>query len=477
VTDNYDPEREAKAKAQEFFAPFMRDVKKTGRKARKTDACVPSDATLADGFADHYSSRLRYVAAWSKWFHYDRKVWREERTNLVRDLTKAYCQNASRGIDSKEARGVASSKTIAGVQTLAAANRKIAATVERWDADPWLLNTPGGVVDLKTAEIVGHDPDDHMTKITAVEPGGECPRWLAFLDKVFAGDQGLISYMQRALGYSLTGSTQEHAMFFNYGAGGNGKSVLFDTIAGILGDYHTTAPIETFTLSAGDRHPTELARLVGARLVTALETEQGRHWAESRIKSLTGGDRVAARFMRQDFFEFKPQFKLFIAGNHQPLLRTVDEAIKRRFNMVPFSVTIPPEERDPELAEKLKAEWPGILQWLIDGCIAWQEQGRLAPPDAVTTATNSYMETQDAMAAWLEECCDVRGSYSDTASKLYASWKAYAAAMGEEPGSSKSFGSSLETKGFRRKHTKNGNVYQGVKVKPAEPAPHWTDDR
>ena len=151
--------------------------------------------------------------------------------------------------------------------------------------------------------------------------------------------------------------------------------MLLSTVAGIMGDYHRSAPIETFTASNGDRHPTDLAGLRGARLVTATETEEGRRWAESRIKMLTGGDAVSARFMRQDFFEYKPAFKLFIAGNHKPSLRSVDEAIRRRFHLMPFAVTIPPEERDGELTEKLKAEWPGILAWMIEGALMWQTDG------------------------------------------------------------------------------------------------------
>jgi putative DNA primase/helicase len=179
------------------------------------------------------------------------------------------------------------------------------------------------------------------------------------LRRITAGDDRLVSYLQRAFGYALTGNVREHALFFGYGTGANGKGVTLNTLAGILGDYHESAPIETFTASSGDRHPTELADLRGARLVTATETEEGRRWAESRIKMLTGGDRVKARFMRQDFFEYNPQFKLFITGNHKPSLRSVDEAIRRRFHLIPFTVTIPPEQRDPDLAEKLKTEWPG----------------------------------------------------------------------------------------------------------------------
>lgn len=167
-----------------------------------------------------------------------------------------------------------------------------------------------------------------------------------------------------------------------------------------LGDYLQTAPIETFTVSNQDRHPTELARLRGARLVTAMETEEGRRWAESRIKALTGDDPVAARFMRQDFFEYRPQFKLDISGNHKPSLRSVDEAIRRRFNLIPFTVTIPEEERDPELGDKLKAELPGILAWAIQGCLIWQAEG-LSPPKAVTEATEAYLQAEDSVSAWI----------------------------------------------------------------------------
>ena len=229
--------------------------------------------------------------------------------------------------------------------------------------------------------------------------------------------------------------------------GANGKSVFISTVAGIFGDYHTTAPIETFTASHSDRHPTDLAGLRGARLVTATETEEGRRWAEARLKTLTGGDKVAARFMRQDFFEYRPAFKLMIAGNHKPGLRSVDEAIRRRFHLIPFSVTIPAERRDPELGEKLKAEWPGILQWMIEGCADWQEFG-LAPPAAVTGATAAYLEAEDAVAAWIDDCCTRDVSAWETRAPLFASWKLWAEGAGEYCGPAKRFYQALEARGF-----------------------------
>jgi putative DNA primase/helicase len=218
------------------------------------------------------------------------------------------------------------------------------------------------------------------------------------------------------LSYSLTGSIRDHALFFLYGTGGNGKGVFLNTWASILGDYAKVAAMETFTVSHGDRHPTDLAMLRGARAVIAQETEEGQRWAESRIKALTGGDPISARFMRQDFFTFTPAFKLMIAGNHKPSLRSVDEAVKRRFNLVPFTVTIPKAERDPKLPEKLVAEWPGILAWAIEGCLEWQHIG-LSPPPAVQAATASYLADEDTIGLFLAERCATDDPNASTESK------------------------------------------------------------
>src|SRR5215472_9579086 len=275
------------------------------------------------------------------------KCWTEDETLRAFNLARAICRSAaSKCNKGKTATMLASAKTVAAIERLARADRRLAATVDQWDADPWLLNTPDGTINLRTGERYQSRASDHITQSTAVAPSGGCPLWLKFLARVTNGDRALQDYIQRLLGYALTGLTIEHALFFLYGTGANGKSVLMSTVAGILGSYHQTAPIETFTASTTDRHPTELAGLRAARLVTAVETEEGRRWAESKIKMLTGGDKISARFMRQDFFEFTPQFKLVIAGNHKPGLRSVDEAIRRRFNLIPFVVTIPPNERD-----------------------------------------------------------------------------------------------------------------------------------
>lgn len=407
---------------------------------------------------------MRYVSAWGKWLFWTGTHWQFDETLCAVDLVRRVCREAAAACNKqKVAAQIASAKTVTAVERLARADRRLAGTVEQWDADLWLLNTPDGVIDLRTGHRGPHRPEYYMTKITSVGPGGECPRFRAFLDRITNGDAELQAYLCRMLGYALTGDTREHALFFAHGTGANGKSVLLSTVSGILGSYHRTAPIETFVASNTERHPTDLAGLRGARLVTATETEEGRRWAESRIKQLTGGDAVSARFMRQDFFEYQPNFKLVIAGNHKPSLRCVDEAIRRRFHLIPFAVTIPIEERDQELTEKLKAEWPGILRWLIQGCLDWQ-RGGLRPPKAVLDATDAYLEAEDAIAAWIDDQCAREPGAWESSSDLYASWKIWAERAGENPGSMKRFAQTLEARGYCRHKKTHGQGFDGLRI-------------
>lgn len=426
-----------------------------------------TEESLALRFATLHEADLRYVSVWGRWIIWDGKRWQSDETLRAFDLVRRVCRQASAECNKAKAANVlASAKTVAAIERLAKADRRLAATADQWDADPWLLNTPTGVVDLKEGIQRKHRAGDYLTRITAVGPGGACPAWKAFLHRVTRGDVDLQSFLQRVAGYALTGDTSAHALFFLHGGGANGKSVFLNTVAGIAADYHRTAPIETFTASTTDRHPTDLAGLRGARVVTAVETEEGRRWAESRIKSLTGGDKISARFMRQDFFEFTPQFKLIIAGNHKPGLRSVDEAIRRRFHLIPFTVTIPSAERDPALADRLKAEWPGILDWMIEGCLAWQQEG-LSPPEVVTSATEEYLTSEDALAAWMAETCKISHEASASSSELFASWRTWAEAAGEVPGSQKKFSQSLEGRGFTKQHSNRGSVFYGLR--PRDP--------
>ena len=448
-------------------APNQRTHDPASTAEAPADARPPAfaDEALAQRFTEQHQHALRYVAVWGRWLIREPAVWRFDDTLRAFDLSRALCRQVSAECNNpRTADSIASAKTVAAVERLAKADRRHAATTDLWDSDPWLLNTPGGVVNLHTGMTRAHHHADYMTKVTAVSPGGDCPLWRSFLNRITAGDAELQAFLQRVAGYCLTGSTREHALFFGYGTGGNGKGVFLNTLTGILGGYATVASIETFTASAGERHPTDLAMLRGARLVTAQETEEGRRWAESRIKALTGGDPVTARFMRQDFFTFQPAFKLFIAGNHKPGLRNVDEAIRRRLHLIPFEVKIPAAERDHDLPEKLKAEWPGILAWAIQGCVEWG-MDRLAPPDAVVRATDDYLEAEDAMGLWIGQCC-LTGAYrNDTSAALFGSWKRWAEAAGEQAGSQKRFGQALQARGFTAsRHHGTGRGFEGVAV-------------
>src|SRR6516164_2637112 len=293
--------------------------------------------------------------------------------------------------------------------------------------------TMNATYDLRTG--IGRPPDalDYITKKTAcaaAPAGTPHPLWSAFLDKVTAGNVELQKFLQRYIGYCCTGVTTEHVFVFAYGTGANGKGTFINTIKRIFGDYATVADMDTFLVTKNDRHPTDLAKLRGARLVVAQETQKGRRWDETKIKALTGGDPITARFMRQDFFDFNPTFKLFIVGNHKPRLSSVDEAMRRRMLIVPFTVQIPKPERDLELKEKLWGERHAILRWCIDGCLEWQRIG-LAPPNIVRATTEEYFADEDTVGQWIEDRTDPEaGPFAFTLSSvLFVSWKTWCEAQ------------------------------------------------
>ena len=432
-----------------------------------------SEDQLALLFSAQYATSLRYVAVWGKWFEWTGEVWREDKILDVWNKARLICRTASTACgDGKLSTRLASAKTIASIVTLARSDPRQAATIEQWDADPWLLNTPAGVVDLTTGRLRPHDPLLYMTKMTAVGPGGACPVWLRFLAQVTAGSQELVGFIQRMLGYGLTGSVREQALFFCYGTGANGKGTTLNAAQHILADYAKVATMDSFTASKHERHSTDMAMLQGARMVTAQETEEGKAWAESKIKTLTGGDPITARFIARDNFTYMPQFKLIIAGNHKPSIRNLDEAMRRRMNLVPFSVQIPREQRDKDLPEQLKAEWSGILAWMIEGCLAWQRDG-LDPPAIVRDATDEYFAEQDALQRWLDECCVLGGPLHTGSTPLFQSWKAFMELSNESPGSQKSFSQKLVSRGMKKKpmgNTAQGFLGIGLRADPSHPA-------
>jgi putative DNA primase/helicase len=447
-------------------------TKKAKRAKRAGGHDIVPDIVTEDGtaqrFAEVYRDRLRYCHSTGSWFVWDSVSWKPNKTGAAFQWARELAREMAVTQPDKVRYVTSKTSFAAGVERFARSDEAFAVTVEAWDSDPFLLGTPTGMVDLRMGKLRSSDPKEGLTKLTAVGPTAtaDCPRWLAFLDDATNGDQELIRLLQQWCGYSLTGDTREQSLLFVHGPGGNGKSVFLNVLTGILNDYAATAAMETLTASKWDKPTTDLAMLRGARLVTASETEEGRAWAEARIKQMTGGDLITARFMRQDFFTFK----LTIVGNHKPALKNVDEAMRRRLRIVPFIHK--PANPDRQLEEKLKAEWPGILRWMIEGCLDWQANG-LTNPKSVAEATETYFAEQDTVGHWLEEECNCDPNNPKTQliasqSVLFGSWKVFAMNAGEDPGDAKGFKQNMQRKGFEPHRTKFMRGFKGIELRPKE---------
>ena len=437
------------------------------KKGPAADTITEDDAALR--FADEYKGRLLYCHDRGSWMLWDGAIWHPEGTGLAFHWARELARELSELNDGKGRAVTGKTSFASGVEKFNRSDPLFARQAHQWDQDELLLGTPGGTLDLRAGRLCQADPEDGITKAVAVVPAetADCPLWLRFLWEATGGDEALIGFLRRWCGYCLTGLTDEHALVFVHGGGGNGKSVFLNTVTGILADYAATAAMDTFTASKFDRHPTELAMLRGARLVTASETEEGRPWAESRIKTITGGDPITARFMRENNFTFRPQFKLMIIGNHRPVLMNVDDAMRRRFNLVPFDNK--PDRPDRELETKLCAEWPAILRWMVDGSVEWQETGLLKPP-SVEAATAAYFSDQDLFGQWLEDECNVEPGNDHkwaSSAELRASWKAYAEKSGENPKDGKWFAATLQARGVASRRTPGARGFAGVCLRTA----------
>lgn len=389
------------------------------------------DHLALDLGARSWDANARHVALWGKWLFWTGSHWQCDDKLEHLSRIRAYLRERAQGVicwaerkavglengkDTKDAekvrtwardqaRALRSNASVTSVSNLVRANPASASTHEAFDTDHYLLGTPGGTVDLRTGRLRPARREDMISRLTSCSPappGSRPTLWLKFLTDVFDGEAETIAFLQRAAGYALTGCTDEHKLLFLHGSGRNGKSVFLNTLLDIWGAYGRRVAATTFLHSQTERHPTDIAGLQGARLAIASELPRGKTWDEATIKDLTGGDRLTARYMRQDFFEFTPQLTLMIAGNTQPSFRGVDEAIRSRVVLVPFSVTIPANKRDRGLGNKLLAEGPEILRWCIDGALDWQERG-LDVPSAIAAASRAYFDEEDTIGQFLED--------------------------------------------------------------------------
>ena len=425
-----------------------------------------SDDQLALQFAGRAVAFLRWTPGLG-WMAYDGQVWRRDEHLQRFGLARTICRDAARLSDKvAEAKALASSRAVSAVVTLAQSDTRLMVPVAEWDSDPMLLNTPDGVVDLRNGAMEprrGH----LVTRCARVSPseGAGCPTWLAFLQAAFQSDQEVIAFVQRLLGYTLTGDRREQKLFFFWGEGSNGKSTLADLVLWILGTYALKLSSAVLMQTAHDKHPTELAQLQGIRLAMSSELEEGAFFNEARVKELTGDAVLSARFMRGDFFEFAMQHKHIIVGNHRPRLRGGDPAMARRLVLVPFKAVFPEATQDKALPEKLKAEGPAILAWLIEGAVQWGANG-LGAPDSVLSASAEYLANHDDVQQWLDDRCHLSAGVSTRAGVLYSDFVVWKLARGEKAPSITVWGERMALKPGIEKKRSGGIVYAGASLKP-----------
>jgi putative DNA primase/helicase len=432
-----------------------------------------SDAYLADKVVATIGDRLRFVPATGRWLAWNGTRWEPDglllaQSEIARVLHAVAKEELKRDYKKaeQEARRIEAAHTLFAVMSLVKANRSIAVDVSALDADPWVLNTPSGVIDLKTGELRPGVPEQLLTKSTRVGPSPDQPMtWLRFLHETTGGDKELQDYLQRLAGYCLTGLTIEQTLGFIWGDGGNGKGTFLNTIRIVLGDYATVAGMDVFTASKMERHSTDLADMMGARLVVASETQKGRAWDEAKLKTLSGGDAVKARFMRQDNVMYQPSFKLLFMGNYQPHIKSLDDAMRRRIHMIGFNRK--PEKVDLFLAEKLKAEYPSILAWMLLGCAKWQQEG-LRPPEVVLAQTKEYFEGEDIIGRWIEDRIDLAPEALAYGQDLFESFREWCGETGEYAGRINDLIQALRARGYTpMKHPKTRRiVYHGLSVNP-----------
>lgn len=422
---------------------------------------------------------LRYVHPWSRWLVWDGARWATDVTGEVERRAKQVVESiaieavverdeARRKDLLKHALASQGARAIRNMIALTQSERPIAIPPDAFDRDPSLLNVQNGTLELRTGTLRPHRRDDLITKLVPVayDPAAACPTFEAFLDRIFRGRCSLISYVQRAIGYSLTGLTTEQVLLLCWGVGANGKTTLMQTVAGVLADYAATLAAETLLARKGDAGlvMNDLASLQGARFVVAVESDMGRRLAEALVKAVTGGESVKVKKLYADVYAITPTFKLWIGTNHKPVIRGSDHAIWRRVRLVPFDVVIPDAEQDHQLLDKLEAERPGILRWAVDGCRAWYHQG-LGTPDEVRRATAAYRGEMDALGEFLAEHCVVAPQATVSAADLYDVYLDWTKKAGEKAMSKRDLGLHLADRGFDAGREKGQRCWTGLRLR------------
>jgi len=436
-----------------------------------------TEIDAAKAFVSRYGNDLRYCARAGGWLVYSNGRWAKDENGEVFRLAERVTSNIADAaflttdLDERKrindfAKQLRRRRVLENMVGAAAWQKEVAIgdpTV--FDADPWLFNVANGTIDLRTGDLLEHDRANLLTKIVPIkyDPNARCPRWLQFLDEVFAGDAETVAFVRRVIGYTLTGSNREQAMFVCYGVGHNGKSTLFGIVRNILGDYGDETSSSTFMDRQSGGMTNDLAKLHGARFVSAIETGERSNLAEGLVKAVTGGDRISARFLHQEFFSFEPVFKLWLATNHKPVIKGTDRGIWRRVHLIPFMECFEGTRDDKGLRPRLEAELSGILTWAVQGCLEWQQHG-LQVSSTVANATANYRAEMDLFAGFIEEKCLVEESACAGSGELYQSYRSWAEANGERPLSQKWFALRLSDRGFNQQRSKKKRLWMGLEL-------------
>lgn len=494
------PDQKPKGDFTDFVDKTGRERARTELQAITKDASVwkpdskPEKITSSTGLRDYnltdmgnaerliklHGPDLRFSYEFNYWLIFDGRRWRKDDFGAVmhkaKSIPRKMYQDAARINDDSVRQSLITyalklenHQKLTNLVNLAKSEPGVPIMANELDTRPFLLNVLNGTVDLETGRLREHDRNNLITKLIpfAYDPTAECPVWLAHLNKIMNGNEDKIHYYKKASGYSLTGDTSERMVFFQHGEGANGKSITTDTIAMILGDYAMRTPTDTLMIKRNEGIPNDIARLRGARFVYASEAEQGKRLAESQIKDMTGGEKLTARFMRGEFFEFRPEFKIWFSSNHKPIIRGTDQAIWDRIRLIPFTVRILEDERipGPILLKKFKIEASGILAWLVKGSLTWMNEG-LIPPDEVVNATKSYRDEMDIINDFIEDRCNKGAMLTAKAKDLFIEYEKWCAENGEEPIHKRTFGLKLAEKGFTQTRTHGGvRAWKGLALK------------
>lgn len=443
------------------------------RRVENIDAIHLTDVGNSRRLARRWGDVIRYVPQFRAWHVWDGTRWARDVRGVIYELAKetalAIADEAKSAETEEQAKALlkwaANSQSRARIEAMVALARTeptLAITPDALDRDKFALNVRNGTIDLRTGELRPHDPADYLTKLAPVEydPDATCPTFDAFLRRIMDERDDLIDFLPRAVGYTLTGNVSERVIFLMYGTGRNGKSTFLNVLREVFGDYHARASMDTITHRKRDGSNYGVARLAGARLVTASESEEGKRLNVALVKELTGNEQTTAREIYEAEFEFLPEFTWWIATNHKPVVPGDDPAVWDRLRLVPFLVRIGDDEEDKDLGVKLQSELPGILASAVRGAREWYERG-LGVPEEVTSATAEYRDEQDSFGAWLDEETVRVPEVRTSSAGLYASYAAWSSERGEKPVGTKRFAQRLVERGFERIRS-SSTFYLGI---------------